>query len=479
MNGLWSAAAGALMAWNDAMRDDPRANPGLADQAAAAAESLAAAGMEGLPKAEAALKERDLPRAAREQSALAEQARAASAALKAGASVQNAQDMSDRAFDAEREGRELGDSLERLKEGLSPAEAADLQKALSSVDAALEELRKSIESLPVASEETAKVRELPLEGAREAASALRRALQSGDAAGAAKAAKELAEKLSRVAKGLRESGKRAAQSQGARAKEASGRVAQAWREAVARQEKAVEAARRRENARLAATVRAQKELLLQTQDAIDTALASAPSAETERAARAARESLKGGRADEAVRRMRAAAGQSRQASLSDRARAAAHEANAKTLDDAASALERGVAGPAFDPAATREAADIQATARESAGRLRRVVSGAAGVLGLMPGGPVRRIDDAMSEQEAGEKSLRAGDASEGLRRGEAALAILQDDKGASEDEPGGGSGGGGDALSRPFEIPGGAARSAPRGSRGSAAGRARPPPADQ
>ncbi|MDD5303434.1 MAG: hypothetical protein PHS14_10025, partial [Elusimicrobia bacterium] len=91
--GLWSAAAGALMAWNDSMRDDPRANPGLADQAAAAAESLAAAGMEGLPKADAALRERDLPRAAREHAALAEQARAASAALRAGASVQNAQDM--------------------------------------------------------------------------------------------------------------------------------------------------------------------------------------------------------------------------------------------------------------------------------------------------------------------------------------------------------------------------------------------------
>jgi len=479
VNGLWSAAAGALMAWNDAMRDDPRANPGLADQAAAAAESLAAAGMEGLPKAEAALKERDLPRAAREQSALAEQARAASAALKAGASVQNAQDMSDRAFDAEREGRELGDSIERLKQNLSPAEAADLQKALSSVDAALEELRKSIESLPVAAEETAKVRELPLEGAREAASALRRALQSGDAAGAAKAAKELAEKLSRVAKGLRESGKRAAQSQAGRAKEASGRVAQAWREAVARQEKAVEAARRRENARLAATVRAQKELLLQTRDAIDTALASAPSAETERAARAARESLKSGRADEATRLMRAAAGQSRQASLSDRARAAAHEATAKTLDDAAAALERGVPVSVLDPAATREAADIQATARESAGRLRRAVSDAAGILGLMPGGPVRRIDDAMSEQEAGERSLRAGDAAEGLRRGEAALAILQDDKGASEDQPGGGSGGGGDSLSRPFEIPGGAVRAAPRGSRGSATGRVRLPSADE
>jgi hypothetical protein len=476
--GLWSAAAGALMAWNEAMRDDPRANPGLADQAAAAAESLAAAGMEGLPKADAAMKDHDLPRAAREQTALAEQARAASAALRAGTSVQNAQDMADRAFDAEREGQEMGESIERMKGKLPPAQAAELQKALASVDAALEELRRSIDALPEAAAETSKVRELPLEGARESASALRRALQSGDAAGAAKAAKELAEKLSRVSKGLRESGKRASSAQAGRAKEGAGKVAQAWREAVARQEKAVEAARRRENARLAGTVRAQKELLLKSQDAIDTALATAPSAEAERAARAARESLKAGKADEAVRLMRAAAGQARQASLSDRPRSAAHEAAAKTLDDAAAALERGVDAAALDPASTREAADIQVTARESAGRLRREVSDAAGLLGFMPGGPVRRIDDAMAEQEAGEKALRRGDASEGLRRGESALAILQDgDKNSSGGEPG--SSGAGESLSRPFEMPGSVVRGAPRGSRGSSTGRVRLPSADE
>lgn len=453
--GLWSAAAGALMAWNAAMSADPRANPGLADQAAAAAESLAAAGMEGLPKADAALRERDLPRAAREQAALAEQARAAAAALRAGSSVQNAQDMADRAFDAERGGRELGESIERLKDKLTPAEADELQKALSSVDAALEELRKSIDALPEASEETSKVRELPLEGAREAASALRRALQSGDAAGAAKAAKDLAEKLSRVAKGLRESGKRAAQSQAGRAKEGAGKVAQAWREAVARQEKAVEAARRREDARLAGTVRAQKELLLQTQDAIDSALASAPAPETERAARAASASLKAGKADEAVRLLRAA-----------------------KLDGAAAALERGVGAPALDPASTREAAELQASARESAGRLRREVSDAAGLLGFSPGGPVRRIDEAMSEQEAGERSLRRGDAAEGLRRGEAALAILQDgDKNSSGGEEG--ATGMGEGMSRPFEMPGSVVRGAPRGARGSSTGRVRLPSADE
>ncbi|MDD5304161.1 MAG: hypothetical protein PHS14_13760, partial [Elusimicrobia bacterium] len=431
-----------------------------------------------LPKAAAAREQRDLPRSAREQTALAEQARAASSALRAGSSVQNAQDMADRAFDAEREGRELDESVERLKGKLTPAEAAELQKALASVDAALEELRKSIDALPEASEETSKVRELPLEGAREAASALRRALQSGDAAGAAKAAKDLAEKLSRVSKGLRESGKRAASAQAGRAKEGAGRVAQAWREAVARQEKAVEASRRRENARLAGTVRAQKELLLKTQDAIDTALSSAPSAETERAARAASGSLKAGKADEAVRLLRAAAGQSRQASLSDRPRSAAHEAAAKTLDDAAAALERGVDAPAPDPASTREAADAQGEAREAAGRLRREVSDAAGLLGFMPGGPVRRIDDAMSEQEAGEQALRRGDASEGLRRGEAALAILQDgDKNSADGESGGA--GSGEGLSRPFEMPGGVVRGAPRGARGKSTGRVRLPSADE
>jgi len=480
--GLWSTAAGALMAWNEAMRDDPRANPGLADQAAAAAESLAAAGMEGLPKADAALAQGDLPKAAREQTALAEQARSAAAALRAGASVQHAQDMSDRAFDAERDGRELQSSIESMKGKLAPPQAAELQRALDSVDAALAELRRSIDALPEASEETSRVQELPLEGARESASALRQALQNGDAAGAAKAAKDLAEKLSRVAKGLRESGKRASRSQADRAREGAGKVAQSWREAVARQEKAVEAARRRENARLAGTVRAQKELLLKSQDAVDTALASAPSAETERAARAARESLKLGKADEAVRQLRAAAGQSRLSALSDKARAAVHEAAAKTLDGAADALERGVGAAALDPASTREAADTQSDARQAAARLRREVSDAAGLLGYMPGGPVRRIDDAMSEQTAGEQALRRGDATEGLRRGEAALAILQDgDKDPSNGQKGGESGprGAGEGLSQPFEMPGGVVRGAPRGARGASTGRVRLPSADE
>ncbi|MBI5247153.1 MAG: hypothetical protein HY923_08220 [Elusimicrobia bacterium] len=475
--GRWSAAAGALMAWNEAMRADPRANPGLAEQAAASAENLAAAGMEGLPKAEAALKEGDRRKAALEQAALAEQARSAAAALREGSKMQNAQDMADRAYDAEREGRELGESIERLKNGVSPAEAAELQKAIDGVEAALEELRKSIAALPEAAAETKEVRELPLNEARDSANQLRRALQNGDAAGAAKAARELAEKLSQVSKGLRESGKRAAQSSAGKARESVGKVAQAWREAVAQQEKAVEASRRRENARLELVVRAQKDLLRRAQDAIDTALASKPALETEREAREASRNLSSGKAESAVLRLRSAAGASRLAAVSDRARSAAHEATAKSLDAAADALERGADVPALDPVATREPAELQESARQKTTRLRSEVSSAAGILGFTPGGPVRRIDAALAEQEAGEKALRAGNAAEGRLRGEAALQILQEgDKNSEGSESS--SGGMGEGLSRPFQMPGGVVRGAPAGSRGISMGRVRLPTAD-
>ncbi len=476
--GLWSTAVGALMAWNELMRADPRANQGLADQASAAAESLAAAGMEGLPKADAALKEHDLARAAREQTALAAQARAAAAALREGSSVQNAQDMADRAFDADQGGRDLKDLTALLKEKITPAEAAELEKALAAVDAALAELEKSISALPEASSETSSVRELPLEGARDAASALRRALQNGDAAGAERSARELAEKLARVSKGLRESGRRAGKELSGRARESAGRVAAAWREAAARQEKSVEITRRRENARLAGKVRAQKELLLRSRDAIDSALASAPSLETERSAREARADLAAGQIDAAVRLLRIAAGQARQAALSDHLRSPAHEATAKALDDAAVALEHGVDGARLDPVAAHEAADFQALARESAGRLRREVSSAAGLLGYLLGGSLRRIDDAMSEQEAGTQALRRGDVSEGLRFGEAALKILQDgDKSASGAESGASMLD--EALSRAFEMPGSVVRRASKGTRGSAMGKVRLPSADE
>ena len=170
--------------------------------------------------------------------------------------------------------------------------------------------------------------------------------------------------------------------------------------------------------------------------------------------RAARKNLAAGKIDQAVKGLRAAA-----------------------RAQAADALERGVDGAAPDPAASSEAADSQAQARGKAASLRREVSGAAGVLGYLPGGPVRRIDAALSEQEFGEKALRQGDSVEGLRRGEAALSILQDgSKGASSD--GSKAEGMGEALGQPFLIPGGVARAPSGGMRGSSLGRVRLPSAD-
>ncbi len=317
--GRMAAASGALMRWTQALAEDPRANPGLAEQADAAAQSLAEAAMEGLPKAESALAEKNLAAAAREQSALAEQARSAASALKEGSAVQNAQDMADRARGAERESADIERSLSALQSA-SPAELAELSKALAGVQEALEDLRKAVDALPEADPETSKVRDLPLDSARESAQKLQNALRSGDAAAAAKAARELAEKLSRVSKGLRESGMRSAQSRADKAKQGAGKVAQAWREAVAAQERAVESARRREAERQAGMLKEQKALVRRAQDEIESALSSSPPPEAERAARAAKQSLAQGRADDAARQLRQAAGACAAASAPARTR---------------------------------------------------------------------------------------------------------------------------------------------------------------
>ncbi|MBI3289236.1 MAG: hypothetical protein HYZ74_06935, partial [Elusimicrobia bacterium] len=72
--------------------------------------------------------------------------------------------------------------------------------------------------------------------------------------------------------------------------------------------------------------------------------------------------------------------------------------------------------------------------------------------------------------------IRRGDTAEGLRRGEAALAILQEgDKDAAGSQSS--AGGMGEAMSQPFEMPGGAVRVSPR-SRGVSTRRVRLPSAD-
>src|SRR5262249_3571273 len=87
----WEEARRSTAGWAERAASDPRADPGLGDEAARGARELERAGAEGLPAAERALAAQDASAAAREQGALADQARGVQRALREGARAQTLQ----------------------------------------------------------------------------------------------------------------------------------------------------------------------------------------------------------------------------------------------------------------------------------------------------------------------------------------------------------------------------------------------------
>jgi hypothetical protein len=105
---------------------------------------------------------------------------------------------------------------------------------------------------------------------------------------------------------------------------------------------------------------------------------------------------------------------------------------ADALDAAAQRLQRGPDAAPPDAAAARPAADAQAAARAEAAALRVQVSESARSLGFLSARIGRQVDAAVEEETAGESALRAGDGVEGLKRAEAALALLEDGSGDAQ-----------------------------------------------
>jgi hypothetical protein len=481
----WARAKSALEEWAKRSGSDTRGDPGLAAEAARAAEEFARAGEEGLPAAEKALSAPDAEAAARAQDALAEQARGVQRALREGAKAQAVQDEARKMEEAGQAGDEMSRRAEEMaargsQGSVSPAELEQLEKSLAEIEKSLDELRRALKDLPEISAEQAAGRsnELPLEDARQSAGELRRALQSGDVAAAAKAAKALAERLKRLAKTLDGAGRRAAESRGRRGSEAADRVRRAWQDAVDAQTRAVEAARKVEDGRLQAFLAEQRELLKRSGDEFERELSS-PTTAGASASSGARPLL-----DEAARRLKAAdasgAAQMLRAAA-ERMRATGAGGAAGGLEALASRLEKGPAAPPSDAASAGAAAGSQAAALERTRALRGEVRDAAKGMGYLSGRVARRVDEAIGQEGAGETALRRGDSGEGLKRAESALTLLQEGgkdadsassaAGSASSAMGGGSGAGsGGAMSF---------RSAPRGASGVRYERVRLPSADE
>ena len=471
----WAAARKALEDWAKKSASDPRGDPGLAEEAERASEEFKSAGEEGIPAAEKALAASDAKSASREQGALADQARGVQQSMREGAKAQAVQDFADKMDRGAKSGDEMADAAGKLaargKDGtVSPAELESLEKSLAEIEKSLEALRQAIKALPQITEEqaTGKTQDMPLDAAREAAGDLRRALQSGDVAGAAKAAKSLAERLKKLAQTLNDAGRRAAEAHGKQGGEAAARVQRAWQEAEQAQTSAAEAARKVENARLAELMSAQRDLLKGVSADFAQAVSSRAASGRLREPGAARslqeadQRLKSGDAPKAALMMRDAA---------------ARLGGDPELSGLAAKLDGGPPAPSADAAGARGAAQSQASALGRAQSLRGEIEKAARGAGYLSGRLSRRVDDAVSEEDAGRAALERGDSGEGLKRAEAALAILQEG-GKDADSASSAAGGAGSAMGG--GAPGGiSVRMAPRGSRGTGIERVKLPSADE
>ena len=471
----WAAAKAALDDWAKRAGTDTRGDPGLAVAAARAAEEFSRAGEDGLPAAEKALSASDARGASRAQDALAEQARGVQKALREGARAQAVQDFARKMDEAGNSGESMAARAEEMasrgSQGtVSAAELEKLEQSLAEIEKALDELRRAVKELPELSPEESSGRseDLPLDGARQAAGELRRALQSGDVAAAAKAAKRLAAQLKQLAKTLDGAGRRAAESRGRRGSQAADRVRRAWQEAVDAQTRAAEAARQVEDGRLQALLRDQREFLKRTAGEFERAASSSTAA-------AGRDAL-----NEAARRARAGdvpgAG-AQAAGASARLRASGAGSLAAEVDALAARLQQGPPEPSAEPGAAGAAADAQSAALGRARALRGEVKAASRDLGYLSGRVGRRVDDAIGEEGAGEGALRRGDSGEGLKRAEAALALLQEggrDAESASSAAGGASSAMGEGSGGGFSV-----RAAPRGSTGVRYERVRLPSADE
>ncbi|MEK7384237.1 MAG: hypothetical protein AAB262_13245, partial [Elusimicrobiota bacterium] len=488
----WESASRSLSEWAAKADADPRGEPGLAEEAARAAGEFARAGAEGLPEVEKALGSGDIGKAGREQSALAEQARGVQRAVREGAQAQSFQDMASGVDRAQRTSEQLARAAERLasrgKDGsVSASELEALEQGLSQVEEALESLRRAIRALPQSPSDTpaSQVRELPLDAARSAANDLRRALSSGDVAGAAKAAKRLAEQLGALTRTLEQAGRRACDDRGRRGRTAADAVARSWQEAVEAQTGAVEAARASNESHEKEFLSAQKALLSDLAREQETLLSSAaahPGLWQEGARRDAAEvarQFRDGAVTDAPSRLQSVSTSLRLTAVSRPADAGALQSFASAESSLAERLAAGASVPTLDVEGSRGAAQAQARAGERAMKLRGEIGRAARDMGFLSGRLTRRVDEALSEQGRGERALRRGDGPEGLKRAEAALAILQEGGQQAQSAASGAGQGGGTGEGESGVSVTGSVRAAGRGATGSGLGRVRMPSAEE
>lgn len=450
----WEKAARALGELADAMEADPYANPGMAESSRALASAVESMRAKDLPAARQAQRAGELAEAEARHKELEAKVRRAGELLAGGREMQAMQDLWGEAQRMESAGKDLAGALgEAAKRGKppTPEEKRRLDAAMKALREQMDAMAKVIKGLPRPGEGSPadrrrKVYTVPLNDAGDTMDALEAAMARGDYAEAARLADELTKKLQAVheavGKAARDFAESADQSPATRLAE----LEEAWKEAAAGQERALETVAAVDEARLADKTKAQQDLLERLAQSQRAAVA-----EGERLAgwlppgplpdmRAALAELESKRIKEAPERLNRAAER-----LEAQARALTPKdgepttpardlsALAQTQRDAAQALKDGAGDPPMSEerlGAAMAAGAVQRQATKKAGELGPIVEGLERDYGLDLEKAAQELSAAKRAQAEAENALSRRDTRGARAAQERALEHLR--RGAEE-----------------------------------------------
>lgn len=420
----WKKAAVQARELAAAMVQDPYSNPGLAEQAQAAAEELERSAAAEVPSFAQAHRRR------------AETARRMRRLLEEGRGLQELQDFHGQVGRMSRGGSRLEEALEAmkgLKKGQAPAKDVErLVQELGKLQKQMEALQRAIASLPSPppasqQEQSRQGYALPLLEAQTAADALKQALKGGDYGLAARIASELSGHLSRIEEGIRQAAaQEASSSVSDQTSRRMRRTEALWSEVIEEQRRLLEASQGVEEDRLRRFVEEQKKLLaeLARRQAVLVSSAAAASfpGDVLGQMKAVQAELESGKIVQApallkstIERLRGASSVGgllarEEQSILERLEGAARQ---EALADASDERPRRLSGR-------------QEALRLRTGNLQEELRGVEDQGGFLPAGAREKVEEARQEQAAAAQALGEGDMKEAQRRQQNALRLLEE-----------------------------------------------------
>ncbi|MFH1724101.1 MAG: DUF4175 family protein [Elusimicrobiota bacterium] len=445
----WYDTVGNMEAFSQAMREDPYANPGMAETAEALAKALKAMHERDLPAAREAARSSDWKAAERRHGELENRVRRAAEILSSGRELQVMQDFWAEAHRMDQAGSEINDALDRIaKSGEAPSaeDRRKLDEAMENLRKQMDQLQKAIESLPKPEpgspqDRRRKVYVVPLNAARRTMDALQEALARGDYAAAARIAQQLAEQLARVHQSIAQAAQSFAQSGGDSPSRRLEELLRMWDEVVEGQTRSLGMTDAVEEEKLQALLEAQQKLLRklaeQQRDVIRDAATLGRSMPLD-AMTSMRQVLKEFEAEKvreapdllerAAQRLRAEAFRLLPFGGKPAETAGTLQKLADREQDIRDQLKRGAPPPAMSEQQLSQmfaASAVQRQVRKKTEGLDSYLEALSRDFGMAPPDALESVREAQNEQKAAEAALASRDSATARGHQESALELLQ------------------------------------------------------